>query len=120
MELENARISALDADNLEALTQLMSDDLVHIHATGLTENKTSYLAGVALLPRRSSRLSTAVRMYGNMAVLTGKVTNRVRRPGATSDEISNLMVTQVACKETHGWRFVSYHATRIPMQSDSE
>lgn len=116
--VEGARLKALNDQDLEALGRLMSEDLVHIHATGLSENKAAFLAGVARQPRQSKRQSTLVRIYGDAAVLTGEITNTMRRPNATSDETYNMAVTQVLRKEQSGWKFISFHATRLTKPSE--
>src|SRR4051812_7200818 len=43
LALEQARLDALNRNDLEAVAQLMSPDLVHVHATGAVEDLAQYL-----------------------------------------------------------------------------
>lgn len=112
--LEAARIDALQRNDVPAVAALMDDDLVHIHATGLTENFEQFVAGLRALPRSPARHSLQVRVYGeDIAVLTGEISNTVLRPGKTEPETARVMVTQVARRRPDGWKFVSFHASKI-------
>jgi len=112
--LEAVRIDALQRNDIPAVAALMDDDLVHIHATGLTENLEQFLAGLRALPRSPQRNSLKVRVYGNdVAVLTGELANTVLRPGKTEPETMLVMTTQVAVRRKDGWKFVSFQASKI-------
>ncbi len=112
--LEAARIDALQRNDVQAVAALMDDELIHIHATGLTENFEQFVAGLRAQPRSSVRHSLRVRVYGDdVAVLTGEVANTLLRPGRKEPETVRVMVTQVAARRPAGWKFVSFHASRI-------
>ena len=65
----------IDAD-LDKLNDLLTDDLTYAHTTGWTETKTGYLETI-----KSGRINyisfvpkdVEIRIYGETAVLTGKV-----------------------------------------------
>ena len=111
--LEAARLAALAANDVEAVGQLMADDLVHIHATGVVQNKSQYLAQLADLPRLTQRTTLTVRTYGEVAVLTGQVVNTIKRAQHLPAESVSMTVTQVAYRQSGRWMFVSFHAARI-------
>ena len=111
--LEATRLTALAATDVEAVGQLMAEDLVHIHATGAVQNKAQYLAQLAELPRTTQRTSLTVRTYGDVAVLTGQVVNILKRAPDLPSESSRMVVTQVAHRKAERWTFVSFHATRL-------
>ena len=114
--LEAARLAALNDNDLDSVGRLMSADLVHVHATGLVEDRAEYLAGLRKLPRRSRREDLHVRACGEQAaVVTGHVVNTLTRPGEAAPEQSRLMVTLVARREDGAWRYVSFHACRAPV-----
>ncbi|MGD9944489.1 MAG: SgcJ/EcaC family oxidoreductase [Burkholderiaceae bacterium] len=111
--LEAARVDALQRNDVQAVAALMDEDLIHIHATGRTENYEQFVAGLQSLPRSPTRESLHVRVYGNdVAVLTGEIINTVFRPGKPEPEIIRAMVTQVARRRPDGWKFVSFHASK--------
>ncbi|MES2534280.1 MAG: nuclear transport factor 2 family protein [Pseudomonadota bacterium] len=114
--LEQTRLEKLAANDFDAVGQLMSEDLVHVHGTGKVEDKTAFLASLRLLPRRTERRSLHVRVFGDVAVLTGEVVNTLTRPGQTAPESIPMMVTQVVRREAGCWRFVSFHASKIAIQ----
>lgn len=114
LALENARLAALAAHDVDAVANLMAEDLVHIHATGLVENKTLFIEHLRKQPRSTARRSLDIRVYDDIAILTGEIVNTLTRPGKTEPEDVALAVTQVARKEADGWRFVSFHACRLP------
>lgn len=111
--LEERRLAALEANDVDAVGQLMSEDLVHIHATGAVQDKAAYLAQLAQLPRTTRRESLALRVYGKTAVLTGNVETTLKRAPNLPAESHSMVVTQVATKQAEQWLFVSFHATRV-------
>lgn len=111
--LEYARLAALSAHDVDAVAELMAEDLVHIHATGLIEDKAMFIAHLRKQPRRTERRSLDIRVYGEVAILTGEVVNTLTRPGQAVPEDVPMAVTQVARKQAQGWRFVSFHACRL-------
>ena len=108
LALEARRRAALAAGDAAALAELVSDDYVHCHSTGLAHDKAQMIAHMVANPRRVAPRTPQVRVYGDVAVLTGEMTNV--NP-ATGDQVS-LFVTQVARRFGDGWRFVSFHASR--------
>ena len=61
---EAARRDALVASDLDALAELMTDDLVHVHTTGNVHDKAQLLNHAA---RTASRSGTACRSHRNGA-----------------------------------------------------
>jgi ketosteroid isomerase-like protein len=59
------------------LERLLADDLVYIHAGGMTQNKREYIAAVTKGPASHyetfKESDTKIRVYGETAVLTGFV-----------------------------------------------
>lgn len=111
--LEEARLAALEIHDVEAVGRLMADDLVHIHATGRVQSKPEFIEDLKTLPRRTKRLSLRVRLYGDVAVLTGDIVNTLTRAGSSAPETIPMRITQVARKDDAGcWKFSSFHACR--------
>ncbi|CAN5758246.1 hypothetical protein BH09PSE5_BH09PSE5_05690 [soil metagenome] len=111
--LEQARIDALSRHDVETVSALMAEELVHIHVTGKVENKRDFIEHLRAQPRKTERLSLDVRVYGDTAVMTGDVANTLTRPGQTTPEVVTMRVTQVAHRSAGSWKFVSFHACRF-------
>lgn len=114
LEAEDRRRAALANLDIAALDALMADDLVHIHSSGLVHDKAALLAyilarGAAVSVERGP---LEVRLYGDVAVITGRITNRMK--GADGKEqVLDGIATQVLARQGGAWRFVSFQFTRL-------
>jgi hypothetical protein len=113
--LEDARCRALNEHNHAALDDLIGDDLVHIHTTGMVEDKTAYLAGVRdrLEFRDVERKDLTVRAYGDVAVATGQLHQTVRVRATQRELNMKIVTTQVWVRRDGAWRQTSFHATNL-------
>ncbi|WP_345275985.1 nuclear transport factor 2 family protein [Litoribaculum gwangyangense] len=76
LEAQSTRITAMINADIEKLNNILDDDLTYSHTTGWTETKSGYLETI-----KSGRINyekfiprnVEVRIYGEIAVLTGKV-----------------------------------------------
>jgi len=114
-KLEESRSRALVENDLPALAALLSDDLVHIHTTGLVENKAEYLAGVE---KRLQFLSVErgemkIRVYGTVAVATGRLDQAVRIRATGQERRLEALTTQVWRKSDGRWLICSFHACLV-------
>jgi ketosteroid isomerase-like protein len=112
LEAEVRRRAALVAVDIAALDALFSDELVHVHSTGTVHDKKALLAHIG-----KNRAFTAiergplnVQLYGEVAVMTGPMTNYMRRQDGT-ERVLNGMVTQVLKREAGAWRFTNFQLT---------
>ena len=111
LEAEERRRAALVAVDIPALDALFADDLVHVHSNGLVHDKAQLLRHVeanrafVAIERRDLN----VRLCGDVAILTGAMTNRMRR----GEEVAVLdgMVTQALRRDGKTWRFMSFQFT---------
>ena len=120
MAAERRRCAAIVAADVDGLSGLLADELVHVHTTGLIDDKPSYLSGIRdrLEVRSVERGPLRVRRFGDTAVMTGELTNTVRRrvdgPAAAWTVLPSF-VTQVWVgphTPGAGWRMASYHSSR--------
>lgn len=113
-EREAARGRALVASDYAALADLVTDDLVHIHATGAIEDKQAYLAGLEakLVFLSVSRPSLDVRVYGSIAVMTGPLEQSVKVKGPEIVVDMKAVTTQVWRLDGDSWRICSFQATK--------
>lgn len=117
LELETRRQHALLAGDVAALAEMFDDSLVHIHAPGVTHTKAQMLEHVGT--RRAyvniERGELLVRVFGDIAILTGDITNRLRNPDGSERTVSGV-VTQVARNVAGTWKFVSFQMTPFGKQ----
>ena len=116
MEAEEARIAALDRSDVTALNQIMADDVTYVHASGMVDTKTSYLAAI-----RSGQLhyiswqpeNLRVRVLGNTAVITGEYAVRVAdsRVQPTPFNIRILILSVYAWRSGR-WQQIAWQSTR--------
>ncbi|MGW8482394.1 YybH family protein [Microbacterium sp. NPDC055903] len=113
LEVEERRRRALIDGDLTTLDELFDEELVHIHAPGLTHTKAQLLEHVAT--RRAYldmvRGELSIRLVGDVAIMTGPITNRLRNPDGSERTLGGV-ATQVLRRGADGaWRFVSFQMT---------
>ena len=106
LELERARCAAISKQDWDALSALLSDDLTHTHITGVTQDKAAYLAHVQKNPRRVERRDLKVRIYGDVAVVTGPQINVLETDGGTTEVAIESL--QVWARHDGTWRMVAF------------
>ena len=111
--LEEHRREALAAGDIASLSELISDDYVHVHATALIHDKTAMLNHVRKSPRSVAPRSPKIRVYGDFAILTGEMVNVAAASGGAEPVKTRLYATQVARKIDGRWKFISFQTTRI-------
>lgn len=130
LALESARQRALIDGDIAALDAMFEESLVHIHAPGVVHTKAMLLEHTAT--RRAyveiSRGELTVRVFGDTAVMTGSMVNRLRNPDASERTVAGE-VTQVLVRGADGvWRFASFQMTpygeqvwgRLPSEQGSQ
>lgn len=108
LKLDQERCKTITESDWTRYSELMADDLVHIHATGRIENKTQVLEGMRKSPRATYRGGEIrVRVYGDTAVMVGSQFNKVGTQPPTESA-----VTQVWVRRAGKWQQVSFQASR--------
>ena len=92
LQLEERRRDALAAGDGAATLARFSEDYVHCHATGLVHDKAQIIRHMLAAPRRVAPSTPRVRVYGDIGLLTGEMTN----VNVETGEQVSLFVTQVA------------------------
>jgi ketosteroid isomerase-like protein len=110
LDLERRRCAAIGAGDLAALADVLADDYIHVMGTGTIKDKASYIETIRNGPRTPERGDLRVRLYGDTAVVTGPLLNRIGAAGQPT-RIIDTVVTQVAVKSGGRWRFVSFQIT---------
>ena len=115
LQAEDARYEAQMDDDFDALEQLIGKDLVYIHSSTLQDTKASFIESLRsekLVYNSMERSNTKVRIFGNVAIITGKAVFEVTAKGR--DKTLNLLFHSVWVKRDSGLQFVSWQATRLP------
>jgi ketosteroid isomerase-like protein len=112
---ETRRFEALVRGDTASLEEIMADDAIYTHATGVVETKAEYLAKMKSGEVRYESFAPEqlqVRIYGTAAVLTGIAGVKAHVGG----EVRNLrlLFTDVYVKQGDRWRMVAWQSTRLP------
>lgn len=109
--LERKRCEALLSRDIEALGSLLADDLVHIHGNGEVDRRPSYLEGVAHKYRfhRLERGKLDIRIYKDVAVMTGSARQAVSIIGIDKINHIDAMITQTWIRREAGWQQNTCH-----------
>jgi ketosteroid isomerase-like protein len=111
--VEQRRRRALVDVDLVTLDELFDDTLVHIHAPGLIHSKAQLLEHTAT--RRAyldiTRGDLVTRLIGDVAVVTGPITNRLRTADGGERTLAGVATQVLRRDDRGGWRFVSFQMT---------
>lgn len=109
--LETLRCELISQGDIQGLSELLTDDYLHVHATGRVDDKAAALASFERLPRRCRRGEMDIRMMGDVALVIGPQINITDR-GRGAPEEAVLIVTTVLQRSDIGWRLAFFHGCR--------
>ena len=107
---ETRRCKAIAEGDMAALSALLADDYLHVHGDGRIGDKADYIAGVERAPRKPVRSNLVVRLFGDVAVLTGDLLNTIDFPDRETLVI-DTSATFVLREQAGDWVFVSGQLT---------
>ncbi|MBT0772902.1 nuclear transport factor 2 family protein [Kineosporia sp. J2-2] len=113
LQVEKRRCEALIAGDLATLEDLYDDSLVHTHAPGLTHDKAQLLEHVAIRRayREITRGELTIRLIGDVAIVTGRITNRLAGPDGGERVLAGPAIQVLRLCDDGAWRFVSFQMT---------
>ncbi|MFF1871187.1 nuclear transport factor 2 family protein [Streptomyces sp. CB03911] len=113
LAVEEQRRAALLAVDVPALDDLFDTSLVHTHAPGVTHDKAQLLEHVATRQAYLdiTRGSLVIRLIGDVAVMTGRILNRLDSPDGTERVVRGQVIQVLRRCEDGAWRFVSFQMT---------
>src|SRR6266568_3102880 len=114
LKREEARLQAMVKADLAALDDVLADDLSYIHSSGSADSKREFIDAIRmgrLKYKQLDREGVAVRVYGDVAVLTGRGRFQVR--SGEKDLDVRLLFTDVYVKRGGKWRMVAWQSTRL-------
>jgi ketosteroid isomerase-like protein len=110
-KLDEQRMKAISDGDIDAVSALIADDYIHVHATGEVMDKAGYLVYLQKNPRKSWRAPDAkviTHVYGDIAVMVGTQLNH----SANGD--SAFTLTLVWRKMGGTWKQVDAAYTALP------
>jgi len=120
LRVENERIQAVLLRDTAALEQLLADELVYTHSTGPVDSKARFIHSIEsgdlnYLAMKHSDLDA--RLYGDVAVLTGRSAVKVESPRTGSQIVDlDIRFMNVYSKRKGQWQQVAWQSTRIAPQ----
>ncbi|MFM0642460.1 nuclear transport factor 2 family protein [Paraburkholderia metrosideri] len=121
-KLEDTRWQLLLNADVDALTDLLSDDLQFVHSSGLKDDKTAYLdavrAGAVIYRSANSRIETVVPLGDESFVASGALKMEATVRGTERSLRSLFMV--VWRRERKTWRLVAHQTTLLPASTANQ
>jgi hypothetical protein len=111
---DERRYAALINLDMSSLGSLLADELIYTHGNGLSQTKRELVdavSGGALRYRSAARSNEAVRLYGDVAVHTGRVRIAVTVKG-DDIAIENAFVMVWVLRDAR-WQLVQWQSTRL-------
>ena len=109
--LENRRIEAMTSGDVEALGEILADDLIYTHTTARLDTKASFIEAIASGTtnyKSVERKNVEVRDLGDTAVVTGHARFHV------GNNKFEARFTDVYAKRNNAWQMVAWQSTRLP------
>jgi hypothetical protein len=108
---EDARYAAQTGGDFAAMERMFGDDLVYVHASGDLDDKAAFIESQrskAVIYRTLQRSEVRVRVYGPLAIITGRGRFEVTVKG--EERTANLLFHSVWVKRGGAAQFISWHA----------
>lgn len=117
---EAQRCQALVACDYAVLAPLLDTALMHTHSTGEMQDKESYLRHVQGPVRcvAIERGHLDVTVYGDMALMSGTLTNTMQPPVPVAAARVRTQVMQIWLRRDAEWRLLALQATRLAPAAD--
>jgi ketosteroid isomerase-like protein len=115
LRLESEIMNHIREKDTRALEPLLTADFVY-RTPGVEVSRTDFLKGVASVPGRITSVEgegLRVRVYGDMAVLTGVQRSRVRADDGSEQEGLSAF-TDVFIKRNRRWRLALAYGVELP------
>jgi ketosteroid isomerase-like protein len=114
-DIEKKRFAALVSKDYAYLNQVMGEDIVYCHSSGLIDTKASFIQSIKdgkLVYNEMTPDELKVRIYDKTAVITGVCTAKVVSNGQQLN--TRFRFTDVYVKRKEGWQMVTWQSLRLP------
>jgi ketosteroid isomerase-like protein len=113
--LEDRRIAAMTAQDFGALDPLVHGELLYAHSTGVTDTKATLMESMIsgrVKYKSASCSERKVRVFGDVALITGKATFQVEVSG--QPRTLKLIFLNAWTRTPQGWKFVAWQSCPQP------
>ena len=114
-KVERARFQAWLQKDVPALRQVIADDVVYCHSTGICQNKEEligFITGGVNVYRAMDVVELKPSQYGETVVVNGKLDMKVESNGKVQQ--FQGIYTDVYVKRDGRWQLVRWQSTRVP------
>src|SRR5262249_4648527 len=114
-KVERARFQAWLQKDVPALKQVIADDVVYCHSTGVCQNKAElieFITGGAGVYRAMDVIEIEPKQYGESIVLNGKLDMKVEQGGKVQQ--FQVIYTDMYVMRDGRWQLVRWQSTRLP------
>jgi ketosteroid isomerase-like protein len=114
-DLEDRRYAAMVGPDLDALDELLSDDVLYTHSNASVDTKASYLEILrtgTLVYHSLDHTTEAVVTRPGVAIVSGTMSGSIRMNGA--EKTLNSRVVAVWVADGGRWRLAAFQPTPIP------
>jgi ketosteroid isomerase-like protein len=114
-DLEDRRYAAMLGPDLDALEELLSDDVIYTHSNASVDSKASYLETLrtgTLVYHSLDHITDAVVTRPGVAIVSGTMSGSIRMNGA--EKTLNSRVAAVWVAEDGRWRLAAFQPTPVP------
>jgi uncharacterized protein (TIGR02246 family) len=114
-DLEERRYAAMVGPDLDALGELLSDDVIYTHSNASVDTKASYLDILrtgTLVYHSLDHTTEAVVTRPGVAIVSGTMSGAIRMNGA--EKTLNSRVAAVWVAEDGRWRLAAFQPTPMP------
>jgi ketosteroid isomerase-like protein len=111
---ENEWLTGITKNDFRKLDQVLADDLVYLHSTGVMDSKASYVKSLQSGKQKyvSGKINDLkIRVYGQTAVLNGDANFEFVTDGKPGK--AHLKYTHVFVKGGKGWQLVSHQSLKV-------
>jgi len=115
LAMERAWVQAITTRDAAILANLLDDQLIYAHATGIVDTKQEYIAKVTSGRQKYEGVdheSTDVRLFGDTAVVHARMHMWGVNPAGKFDD--RLMMMHVWVKKGGAWQLVAHQTARLP------
>ncbi len=114
LSIDRERTEAQIKQDSATLDRLLSDDLTYVHASGLVQSKTEFIADLQSNKRVYKSITNSdvnLRLLQGTAIITSKSEINVSFDGKENDLF--LQVIEVYAKRNERWQLIAYQSTRL-------
>ncbi len=115
LTLEDKRYAAMTSGDLASLEELLHDQLLYTHSSGMMDTKASWLLAMKSGKTRYKSVKCSdqqVRILGDVALVTGK--GHIEAEINGQPRTLRLMFLNAWAKTPQGWKFVAWQSTPQP------